>query len=547
MAKAIVRWHWRYLALLWVVWWAWTQGLGFSTPLSGWFKLGIIMAVVWFGLGLVKRWAEGRALAKADPKVARGVELCTSEHLRRILELAARGLRRTDERGATTPEWRKAENDLRRDPARFHDPHVFDGWVRLAQTPIPPSNEPLHFAITASTGAGKSVALRGLLADIRARGDRAIVIDNGGEFSGDYGAPGDLVLSPFDARSVGWNLVNEVREPHDWMRLARSVVPDGHGSERAWHEMAQKLLANLGMNSHTSNAELLRIATGYNAEALRPLLDGTSSSILTQDGGDRLLTNIRSVFGTVLQCWQFMRPGAFSLREYMQGTDPRWLWVPFKESELGVSRDLIACWMDILVSAGLERAEGGQNTWIIIDELDTLGELASLIAATTKLRKRNVRVVVAFQSYSQLIETYGRERASTLLNCFSNKLVLRSVDGETAEKLAREMGERERWKASSTSDGGQSSTATTSLQREQAVMPSEIQNLPDLQGYIKLAGDYPIARCEVSLDAMKPRHGPVVYPADLPSYADADNSPQDATGDTATPLPGLPASEARRA
>ncbi|WP_170320304.1 type IV secretion system DNA-binding domain-containing protein, partial [Pseudomonas lundensis] len=79
--------------------------------------------------------------------------------------------------------------------------------------------------------------------------------------------------------------------------------------------------------------------------------------------------------------------------------DPRWLWVPFKESELGVSRDLIACWMDILVSAGLERAEGGQNTWIIIDELDTLGELASLIAATTKLRKRNVRVVVAFQSY----------------------------------------------------------------------------------------------------------------------------------------------------
>lgn len=513
-------WHWRYLAILAFLWFCYTKGMRASSNLPSLISVVVGIVALWFGLGrlrtFLKRLIEEAEEAKNDPKVVRGAELGSTDHLRRTLEIQARGISRTDLKGAVTDEWKNAERALRKQEPGAHDPHVFDGWVRLAQVPIPPVNEPLHIAITASTGAGKSVALRGLLADIRARGDRAIVIDNGGEFGRDFGSPEDLVLSPFDPRSRGWSLVNEVRQPYDWARLSRSVVPDGHGNEKPWHEMAQKLLANLGTSTHTDNAELLKIATGYNADALRPLLDGTSSSVLTQDGGDRLLTNIRSVYGTVLQCWQYMKGGGFSLRDYMQSDDPRWLWVPFQESELGVSRDLIASWMDILVSAGLERREGSQNTWIIIDELDTLGELASLIAATTKLRKRNVRVVVAFQSYSQLVDTYGRERASTLLNCFSNKLVLRSVDGETAEKLSRELGERERWKDTSDAGEGRNRTVTTTLQKERAVLPSEIQNLPDLQGYLKLAGDYPVTLCRVSLDDAKPRHGAIVY--DLEAY-----------------------------
>lgn len=516
-----MKWHWRYLVLLFFVWFCYTKGLRLSSGLSSMLSVSVAMAALWFGLGGVKtvfkRFIEEAEEQRNDPKVIRGVGLGTSDYLRRVIGLGAKGMRRTNDQGAETEEWKAAERALRKAP-NGQDSRIFERWIRLAQIPIPPANETLHFAVTASTGAGKSVALRGMLADIRARGDRAIVIDNGGEFGRDFGALEDLVLSPFDSRSLGWDLINEVREPYDWPRLARSIVPDGHGNEKSWHEMAQKLLANLGSNTHADNAELLNIATGYSAKALQPLLAGTSSSVLAQDGGERLLTNIRSVFGTTLQCWQYMKGGGFSLRDYMQGADPRWLWIPFQESQLGVGRDLIASWMDILVSAGLERAEGSQDTWIIIDELDTLGELSSLIAATTKLRKRNVRVVVAFQSYSQVIETYGKERASTLLNCFSNKLVLRSVDGETAEKLSLELGERDRWKDTSNAGQGRNRVVTSTLQKERAILPSQIQNLPDLEGFIKLAGDYPIALCHVSLDDAKPRHGIITYPAGLPTY-----------------------------
>ncbi|WP_458767953.1 hypothetical protein, partial [Pseudomonas brenneri] len=89
-----MKWHWRYLALIWLLWWAWTQQLGFSTPLTGWIKLGVMGAALWFGLGFVKTLLD-KFLPHIgnDPKVVRGVELATSASLLHALELTARGIR----------------------------------------------------------------------------------------------------------------------------------------------------------------------------------------------------------------------------------------------------------------------------------------------------------------------------------------------------------------------------------------------------------------------------------------------------------------------
>lgn len=75
--------------------------------------------------------------------------------------------------------------------------------VEIAGVPYPPGHERMHTAIAASTGAGKTTALRGLLETIRARGDRAIVLDNNSEFMRAFRRPGDIVMSPFSSR-VPW-------------------------------------------------------------------------------------------------------------------------------------------------------------------------------------------------------------------------------------------------------------------------------------------------------------------------------------------------------
>ncbi|MDC5277478.1 type IV secretion system DNA-binding domain-containing protein, partial [Acinetobacter baumannii] len=248
----------------------------------------------------------------------------------------------------------------------------------------------------------------------------------------------------------------------------------------------------IGINTGADNKTLLEIATSYSIKQLEPILQGTSSAVLLQEGGERLLTNIRSVFATYLQAWQFAESGDFSIRDYVLGNDQKWLWIPFKDNELEVSKNLIATWLDIAVNAGLEREEGQTpKTWIILDELDTLGELSSLISATTKLRKRNMPIVTAFQSYSQLSETYGENRTQTLLNCFSTKLILRTSSAKLAETMSLELGEREIWEANKQT--GKDTLADSEMKKtERLVLASELQTLPDLKGYLKLAGDYPV-------------------------------------------------------
>ncbi len=466
----------------------WSVGLVLVLTLMGDLRWTTI-AAGFAGLG----WA---ALARilpggGDPDFIRGARCVT---LPRYLRLLTRHLGRT---GADPAVIQAVEA---RDPART---------VLIAGAPLPPGNESLHTLICASTGAGKSVTLHALLANIRARGERAVVLDNGLEFHRRLGRPDDVGRGPL-ANDHGWALSREIREPYEWARFARSVVPDGHGESRSWHEYAQRFLANLGeaMGPGVSNRELIAALTAWSPGDLAPLLRGTTSAVMLQDGGERLLTNVRSIFSGYLQGWRYTPEGRFSFRDYMaERDDAAWLWIPYREAELGVARGLVACWTDMLVTAGFDRTEGAPLTWIVIDELDSLGELSSLIEATTKLRKRRVAVVAAIQSLSQLTTHYGPDKARTLLNCFSNLLVLRSVEPDTAEALSRHLGEREHWDTSyseSTTRSGlieRSSTSGTNRSKRQTrvVLPSEIQALPDLHGFLKPAGPWPVVRVRAEL------------------------------------------------
>lgn len=375
------------------------------------------------------------------------------------------------------------------------DKSIIERYFKFAGTFLPPEAENLHIALIASTGAGKSVTLRGLLHEIRKRGDRCVIVDNGYEFHSKFAAPDDLILNAFDPNSQKWNLCNEVKLDYEWETLTKSVIPEGSGNDKTWNQMAAGLLANLAIQLNGDNQIILDAATKWSPAQLEPVLRGTSSEVLLHEGGERMLTSIRSVFATYLKAWHYMQGGDFSLRDYVMGDDPRWLWLPFKESELKISSQLIATWVDIIVSSGLERKEGqSPKTWIIIDELDTLGELSSLIDATTKLRKRNMPVVVAFQSYSQLEETYGDKRTRTLLSCFSTKLILRTVDGQLAEVMSKDIGEKEVWEMNSQAQGAGKTKVMKRL-----VLPTELQSLPNLQGYLKVPGDYPVVKVTVPL------------------------------------------------
>lgn len=462
---------------------------GFFLKIAVIIQCAIFVFAAWFLIKALGDWSEKQGKDKkikdAMSEHVRGVEQWNTRAYENYLDATNKGLI-GDERKKYVYE--VCEN------YRKDDLSSIQQYLRFAGTFLPPNIENLHIAIVASTGAGKSVALRGLISEIKKRGDRAIVIDNGYEFFDKFGSDTDYLLNPFDSNSKSWNLVNEIRQDFEWTKFARSIIPEGHGSEKEWNKMAQALIANIGINTGADNKTLLEIATSYSIKQLEPILQGTSSAVLLHEGGERLLTNIRSVFATYLQAWQFAEGGDFSLRDYVLGEDPNWLWIPFRENELEVSKQLITAWLDIIVNSGLERQEGQTpKTWVILDELDTLGELSSLIAATTKLRKRNMPIVTAFQSYSQLEENYGANKTQTLLNCFSSKLILRTSSAKLAETMSLELGEREIWQ-SGQKTGVDRKGEEEHKKTERLVLASELQTLPDLNGYLRLAGDYPVTK-----------------------------------------------------
>src|SRR5690606_14771541 len=204
-----------------------------------------------------------------------------------------------------------------------------------------------------ANGRGKTQILKNMLDFIRARGDTVVVVDSNYELHKTFGRPDDVILSIFDDGSPGWLPLNEIRRPSDWSAMARSLISEGEGNAAEWHAMARAMFAAVGRRYQEEceragvefdHGEFFKLLTSANAEILRPLLEGTTASSLLEN--DRGLSSVRMTFLDALAFWDEMRPGDFSVREWVEG-DPAArpsIWIPHRKSELATSKTLISCW-----------------------------------------------------------------------------------------------------------------------------------------------------------------------------------------------------------
>ncbi|MEM7174731.1 MAG: type IV secretion system DNA-binding domain-containing protein [Chlamydiota bacterium] len=74
--------------------------------------------------------------------------------------------------------------------------------LRIGALPLLKGSESQHIAILGSPNVGKTNCLRGLLRQLRKRGDRVIILDIVGDFVSEFYREGkDHLLNPYDARS----------------------------------------------------------------------------------------------------------------------------------------------------------------------------------------------------------------------------------------------------------------------------------------------------------------------------------------------------------
>ena len=381
--------------------------------------------------------------------------------------------------------------------------------ITVAGIPMPGNIETLHLLVAGSTGAGKSVLIREMVYSALLRGDRIIVADPNGDMLSKFYRPRDIVLNPYDSRSVGWVFFNEIRKEYDWKRFALSIVPRGQTKEEEeWCSYARLLLREtarkLALIGQPSIAQLFRWTTIEKPTELKAFLTGTAAESLFV-GADKALASARFVLSAKLPEHLSMPAGDFSLRSWLETPKGGNLFITWREDMAEALKPLISAWVDVLCTSILSLGEApDRRIWLFLDELASLENLPSLEDAATKGRKAGLRVVAGLQSTAQLEKIYGRDEAQTLRSCFRSLVVLggAKTDPKTCEDMSRSLGEHEVERDGySKSRGPRGSSTSSQLQRtrERVVLPSEIASLPDLTGYLAFAGDYPIARVELRI------------------------------------------------
>jgi type IV secretory pathway TraG/TraD family ATPase VirD4 len=199
------------------------------------------------------------------------------------------------------------------------------------------------------------------------------------------------------------------------------------------------------------------------------------------------------VLATHLAPHAFIAPGSFSLRRWVREASGA-LFLTWRSDMQAAVAPLIATWVGICANEILSlEPEACRRVWLLIDELAALGAIPALDEALTLGRKYGLCVVSGLQSTAQLDHLYGRERATTLRACFRTLAVLgiSRTDPDTSEFLSRALGDREmvcNEESRALGDAGHTRSVAARRIVERTVLASEIAGLPDLTGYLAIAG-----------------------------------------------------------
>jgi hypothetical protein len=416
------------------------------------------------------------------------------------------------------------------------------GEIELAGVRVATADETKHFKFIGTTGTGKSTAIGRMLWRALGRGDRVVIADpDGGYLRQFYNAErGDVILNPFDQRSVKWDLFAEIRQRYDVEQLARSLIPDQHGEDRIWRGYGRTFFSAVARQAHAAGVrdvgELFRLLTVADSAELATLTRGTPAQPFLAPDAAKMFHSLRSVTSSAVASLEYVanqKASPFSIRNWVdeerEGKGGV-LFIPYRAGQIAALRSTISAWMRIAIFAAMDRPEGDQRLWFVVDELDALGPIDGLKDALARVRKFGGRCVLGFQSIAQVASTYGDGDAHTIVENCGNTFVLRcsaSEGGGTSRFASVLIGQRQVRRTTvsrSTRDTDVFGSSTTSdhLSIEPAVMDSEIEQIPDLCGYLKLASKaewmrvrmaVPMARAATTLEV------PAFVPAPVQAFA----------------------------
>lgn len=387
-------------------------------------------------------------------------------------------------------------------------------------------SEMQNISMHGTVGTGKSTAIRELLDTIRKRGDRVIIWDSGCTFiESHYNPEKDTILNPYDQRCANWDLWGECSAMPDYDNMASALIPaDGENSDPFWVSSARTIFAatahRMSKDPDRNITKFLQVLLSLSIKNLRSYLAKTEAASLVEEKIEKTAISIRSVITNYVKSLRYLQgldksgKPQFTIRDWMTNPDmaSSCLFISADAKQKSSLRPLISMWLSLaiihLMSMGESRT---RRVWFFLDELPGLQRLPDLPSYMAEARKFGGCFVIGFQNSPQLMQIYGTKLGASLFDLLNTRMFFRSPSAEVAMLVEKELGRQRRKEARQQNSYGPDpirdgvSMSKQSLQ-EPIVDYDSVMCLPDLSCYVRLIGEYPVVKLQLTRKEAKVKY-----------------------------------------
>lgn len=388
----------------------------------------------------------------------------------------------------------------------------------LTDFPIPKRSEFQGFFFHGSTGSGKTQAMMRLLDEIRRLGEPAIIYDKECTIKPYlFNKNLDIELNPVSSICANWDLWNECDNPMEFGNLATYLIPkSAQGSDPFWVDSARTILTSMAWKIRDRDDKsailLLQLLLTTTLDEMRGILKGTESENLVSKEIEKTAISIKSVLATYTKALRFLEglntngAPAFSIKDWIkQAVDPitankGWLFITSRSKYHKEIKPLISLWLGLAMQ-GIQslKPNSNQRIWLVMDELASLHRLEMLSDTLADIRKFGGCVAIGIQSISQLEFLYGNHEAHAITDLLNTSLYFRSPKSRVAKWVSEDLGEQvieevresQSYGPNSLRDGN---TIATQRVVRKTVDAGTIMTMEDLECFVRVIGDHPIAR-----------------------------------------------------
>jgi type IV secretory pathway TraG/TraD family ATPase VirD4 len=439
-------------------------------------------------------------------------------------KIEQRGTKETTEkhlRGMRLVETSALKEELRQEP----------GLLPFGELLLPRRYESEHIFIGGKPRVGKSVCLKQQLEAVRQAGARAVVYDFKGEYVELFYRPAtDYILNPLDKRGTVWTIFDEIQTVADLNAICDSLIPESRGDDRFWSSAAKDVFRGLLaycvlLKGKTTNRDLWHTVTRpitELAEMCKATPAGAAGYTYIQDASSKQAASVIAVMMSYISWLEYADdslPGPRISTASFLAQPGATIFLTGRPEVESALKPYTGLFVDLLGRRMLSLPDGEHDqerkTFFFLDEFGNMQKLPTIKRLLTAGGSKGATVLIGIQDFAAIQRIYGREDAETIFNTCGTVLILNVADPSTAKYFSDRFGMREverpqenfRMSAQDHSDG---LTLSRHEKKIELVLPSEIQSLPKLEGYLKVPEHEP-TRLRLSIQPIN--NAPAVHAA----------------------------------